>query len=590
MDSFGKLPQPFGFYRYILKSDHLHFGLWTEAPELSMEDAQDRMFTRLLSFFPTPPATVLDVGCGLGYSAARLSQIGYKVTAIAPSPELIEYASDRYGKSGAEFRVLGFLDDDAVVFSDESYDIVFFQESAQYLRPLDSALRKARRILRDKGMVIIGDEVCYDKTLRPLTSVHMSADFTVALAENGFRILENEKIGEDVSPTCDFIIDKFVRNFDEIVSRFNGPDISGQLLFFLEGWKKQKEWYAKKQMGYEIFVARKDHFFIRPYAQGDEHRILPTFNSLFHVNRSPEHWYWKFRDNPYGSHKVALAFSDSVPLAAHYAGYPVPFHSADGSSTDFVSMQIGDTMTSPEVRNVGLGKTGLLARTAGYYYAKFCRQEVPFIYGFNTGHIKKLGMRYLGYTYISPVTYWVKDLAKTPLNRPGLLSRLLSGFTVEEVTSVGDEWDGFFSRVSPSYRLLVRREAEYLKWRYLDCPDRVHKIFSVRKKGRLIGWSVFALREKKLIWGDALFDNLYPASLPYLLHTVLNSYFPDAATVEGWFSRHPEWWSRLLEENGFTVTSEPDDLTPCFVIFGDQSIREKLEDRLYYTWGDSDLF
>ncbi|MEJ2697024.1 MAG: methyltransferase domain-containing protein [Candidatus Sulfobium sp.] len=590
MDNLRELPQPFGFYRYVLKSDHLHFGLWGENQGIPMEDAQDSMFNRLLAFFPSSPATVLDVGCGLGLSAARLSQLGYNVTAIAPAPELIRYASERYSGSGVRFKALGFLDEDNEIFTADSYDVLFFQESAQYLSPLDSAIRKARLLLNNKGIVVIGDEVCYDRDVKPFTSVHMSQDFTVTLSESGFRILENEKIGEDVSPTCDFIIDQFTTRFGEIVSRFEGADVSDNLIFYREGWKKQKEWYSNKQMGYEIFVARKDSFFMRPYAESDEHDILPAFNRLFHVNRPLEHWYWKFRDNPYGSHKVALAFSDSVPLAAHYAGYPVPFYSAHNSPPEFFSMQIGDTMTSPEVRNVGLGKTGLLARTSRYFYAKFCEEGLPFIYGFNTGHIRKLGMRYLGYTYIRPVTYWVKDLAKIPLKQPGLISRLLSGFTVEEVKSIDSEWDVFFRRVSPSYRFLVRREAAYLKWRYLDCPDRVHRIFSVRRRGILIGWSVFSLRERKLIWGDALFDKRYPDSVRYLLYTVIRHFFPKAETVEGWFSLRPAWWRRLLDDAGFAVVPEPHELTPGFVIFGDQITKEALEDRFYYTWGDSDLF
>jgi hypothetical protein len=363
-----------------------------------------------------------------------------------------------------------------------------------------------------------------------------------------------------------------------------------QLLHYLDGWKNQQEWYANGRMGYELIAAKKDSYFIRPYADGDEQKILPMFNEIFYANRSLGHWHWKFRDNPYGSHKVALAFSDIVPLAAHYAGYPVPFYSSGDSPAEFISLQIGDTMTSPAVRNIGLGKTGLLARTSEYFYAKFCDGNVPFIYGFNTGHIKKLGMRYLGYTYISPVTDRAKDLTKSPFKPPPLLRRLLSGFTVEEVTSVDDRWNDFFRHVSPSYRLLVRRDAEYLKWRYLDCPDKVHRIFSIKRRGVLTGWSVFTRRENKLIWGDALFDKRFPESVSSLLYAIIQRYFPDVNSVEGWFSRHPEWWNSLLEKNGFTVIPEPDDLTPGFVILADDVTKEKLEDHLYYTWGDSDLF
>ncbi len=247
-------------------------------------------------------------------------------------------------------------------------------------------------------------------------------------------------------------------------------------------------------------------------------------------------------------------------------------------------------MTRPSVRNIGLGKTGLLARTANHFYAKFCEGVTPFIYGFNTKNIRKLGMRYLGYTYIDPVSFWVKDIVKNPFKPLNLRARLLSGYTIEEIHSVTIDWDELFSRVCSSYRFLVRRDAAYVKWRYLDCPDKVHRVFSVRKRGRLIGWSVFSRKENRLIWGDALFDNRYLETVSYLLHSLLKQYFGGVKTIEGWFSPHPEWWSSLLEELSFSIIPEPDELTPGFVIFGDQSIMEKLKNHFYYTYGDSDLF
>ncbi|MBI5101801.1 MAG: methyltransferase domain-containing protein [Nitrospirae bacterium] len=583
------LPQPFGFYRYILGGDHLHFGLWPDdEPGLTMEEAQERMFERLLSFLPPAPAKILDVGCGLGYSAHLLSEKGYAVTAIAPAAGLIAYARRTYESKNVRFIETGFFGDHPVLV-EGLFDVLFFQESMQYLFPLSAVMERGRKLLSEKGVLVMGDEVCYSSGIRHLTAVHTAEDFTVALSENGFKIAERVRIGGQVSPTCRFIVEAFTSNFDALVAG-GGKEAEDQLLHYLEGWKNQQMWYEDGRMGYELIAAKKDPFFIRPYTDGDEKTVLPMFNQIFHVNRSIGHWHWKFRDNPYGSYRIALAFSDSVPVAAHYAGYPVPFFSYEDSPSDFLSFQIGDTMTSPEVRNIGLGKTGLLARTSEYFYAKFCEGRVPFIYGFNTGHIRKLGMRYLGYVYISPVTYWTRDLTKSPLQHPPLLQRLLAGFTVEEVTTVDAGWDDFFSRVGPSYRLLVRRGSEYLKWRYLDCPDKVHRVFSIKKRGVLTGWSVFTLRENKLLWGDALFDRQLPESVSYLLHTVVQRFFPDANTVEGWFSRHPDWWSGLLETTGFKVVPEPNELTPCFVIFGGKVNRDKLEDTLYYTWGDSDLF
>lgn len=554
-----------------------------------MEEAQERMFNVLLSYFPPPPAEVLDVGCGLGLSASLLSEKGYRVTAIAPSEDMINYAKNRYGKSGAEFMALGFLDEEEGVFSPGRYDVLFFQESAQNLGSMDDVVKKTRWLLKENGLLIIGDEVCYDRSIKTETAVHMAGDFVTALSENGFRIVEHDRIGNKVVPTCDFIIGGFAEHFDDIVSTSGGQNTRERLSHYLAGWKKQKQWYSTGQMGYEILVGKRDGYFIRPYTPGDEKKILPMFNEVFNVNRTIEHWYWKFRNDPFGAHKISEVFSEDGRLVAHYAGYPVPFYSLLESPETFVSYQIGDTMTRPSVRNIGLGKTGLLARVANHFYAKFC-EGIPFIYGFNTGNHKKLGIRYLGYTYISPVTFWVKNLGDNPLKSPSSLRRFFPGFAVDEVLSVNEEWDVFFRKVRTSYRFLVQRDAAYLRWRYLDCPDKVHRIFSVRKRGRLAGWGVFTCKGKRLIWGDALFDSSDIEPVGYLLRDVTKNYFPEAETIEGWFSRRPEWWSRLLEKTGFSIIPEPNDLAPCFVIFGDEKMKDKLEGHLYYTWGDSDLF
>jgi SAM-dependent methyltransferase len=584
------LPDPFNYYKAILKGDHLHFGLWSDGTsQATMEEAQENMFNVLLSFFPPPPARVLDVGCGLGYSAFLLAQKGYTVIAIAPDAELIAHAKRFYGESGAEFRKLSYFDEDNSVFSKGEYDVLLFQESTQYLRPLQDVFKKARHLLKEKGILVIGDEVLYDRSIGPETAAHPSSDFILTLAESGFRVTEHQKIGESVLPTCDFVISNLIQLRNSGFSKSDGPKSAEKLEFYIDGWKRQEDWYVRGQMGYELFVARKDKFFIRPYAEGDESKIVPMFNNMFHVNRTFDHWYWKFRDNPYGSFKIACAFTDDNELVAHYAGYPVPFYSEIDKPETFISFQIGDTMTKPGVRNVGLGRTGLLARTAFYYYAKFCDGVLPFIYGYNTGNIRKLGVRYLKYTYIDPVPLWMRDIVNNPVKPPSFLAGLLSAYRIDEAHSVTEDWTEFFRRVRSSYKLLISRDAAYLRWRYLNCPDKIHRIFSIRKRGRLVGWSVFSKKDNRLIWGDALFDKKYPESVSYFLYALLNSHFQGIETVEGWFSPNPGWWNNRLKELGFRTVREPNDLTPGVVIF-DASLLEQLKKHFYYTMGDSDLF
>ncbi|OYW07238.1 MAG: hypothetical protein B7X11_00165, partial [Acidobacteria bacterium 37-65-4] len=291
-----------------------------------------------------------------------------------------------------------------------------------------------------------------------------------------------------------------------------------------------------------LYRTRRDRFAIRGYRAGDEAAVLPMFAVSFGTPRSEEHWRWKYRGDPYGSLRITEVFDENGRLAAHYAGYPVRFVWPLQASGEITALQIGDTMTSKAVRATGFGQNSVLARTVDDFYERHCIGQTSFNYGFNTGHIRKLGERYLGYRYISPVTVWKRSLRlRRRLALRALVARAM-GYRAGLVVTVSPEWDDLFSRVAPKYGLLVQRDARYLGWRYLACPDRVHTVVAVRRRGALVGWGVSAVRGQTVYLGDTLFDPATTAwALPMLLRA-LNHLFARADTVQGWFPAHPDWW------------------------------------------------
>ena len=294
-----------------------------------------------------------------------------------------------------------------------------------------------------------------------------------------------------------------------------------------------------------LIRARRDRFAIRGYREGDEAAILPMFAASFATPRSMEHWRWKFRDDPYGSLRITQVFDRDSGLAAHYAGYPVRFVFPSRTAGEIRAMQIGDTMTSTAVRASGLEKNSVLARMVDDFYERHCFGQTSFNYGFNTGHIRKLGERYLGYRYASAVTLWQRPRRTGKRLVPGIAAGAL-GYRARAVTAVGPEWDAFFARVAPGYGLLAQRDARYLAWRYLACPDRVHTLVEVRRRGALVGWGVAALQGGAIALGDALFDPEWAPAAFGGLPRALGRLFPGAVTVRGWFPAHPEWWVERL--------------------------------------------
>ena len=497
----------------------------------------------LLSHLPPVPSSILVLGCNAKFKTGDLTSLGYQITlgGIRKSWDG-DINSKRNGVQTLDLDC--FFDSDDPKLSAKPYDVVVFEDSSPVHLSLSGFLKPVRSLLKSNGALLIYAEIPDKPVYQQKTG--MSKEVITALYENGFRIKSNDRI------------------------------VKGE-----------------KKADYCLVVARKDQVFLRVYRDGDELDILSMFQRVFQSNRTMAHWKWKFRDNPFGNHNIALAVTKDGFLAAHFCGYAVPLYSSVGGGKEFCLLQVGDTMTHPDFRRMGLGSTSVLTRVTTYFINKFCVDNVPYMYGYNTGHIRKFGERFLGYRYLSPIPYHVSDLNRldrSPLTFLGKLKKRLSFFTVKRVTRIGADFDRFFKRASKHYGLLLKRDATYLKWRYLDCPDHVHQLFSVKFFGKMVGWCVFTLRKEVLIWGDALFDKEYAWCVGTMFDALLEKYFPHAQRIEGWFSRKPEWWTEVLTGAGFEVTTDPNQLAPGTVFFDTAPSLPFVDRNLYYTMGDSDLF
>ncbi|MEA2166675.1 MAG: hypothetical protein QOK37_4802 [Thermoanaerobaculia bacterium] len=327
-------------------------------------------------------------------------------------------------------------------------------------------------------------------------------------------------------------------------------------------------------------------FTIRTFRDGDEEQILALFARAFpHSVRGVDHFQWEYQRSPFGNERISLTFDENQHLVAQYAGYPVPMID---EGRELVAHQIGDIMTDRSVRQTGRGPTSILARTASHFYDSFCRGKVAFNYGFTTATHRELSVRFLGSDAVESVSYRVRDLIRSPFARIGRRERWPRGWQLELVHNVGAEFDELFARVASAYRFLVRRDARYVRWRYLECPDVAYFIVAIRKWRRLVGWSVFGVRGRRLAWGDALFDPRYPDAPEVLLRHVVPAYPVDL--IDGWFPDRPAWFGDTLRSLGFESRPDPQGLSVMCVPFDQPDASAAIADRFYYTYGDSDLF
>ena len=179
--------------------------------------------------------------------------------------------------------------------------------------------------------------------------------------------------------------------------------------------------------------------------------------------------------------------------------------------------------------------------------------------------------------------YLARDLAPAPEGSA-------RGYRVERVERTDGAWDRFFRRVAPAYGFLARRDAEYLDWRYLRCPDTRYVLLAARRWGRLVGWSVFRRRGDDALWGDALFDPRHArAAEPILAAALAEPELAGATRMAAWFPERPRWWSGRLAGLGLAARPEPQQLGMVALADAEPEALARLGE-LYYTMGDGDLF
>ena len=226
----------------------------------------------------------------------------------------------------------------------------------------------------------------------------------------------------------------------------------------------------------------------------------------------------------------------------------------------------------------------MFTRTMRHFYARWSEGRLPWNYGVNTGKSRAIALELSGGITLEDVPYHVLPRAAFPTPAAG------RGWSAERVRRFDERFDRLYDAVRWPYRLLARRDARYLDWRYGRVPDGDHQTYALTRRGRLVGWGVFRRRGEHLLWGDALVDAREPEAARRLLaHALAAPENAGVSAVAMWAAARPAWWRTRLLELGFAPRPEPDDLSFVVAPFELSDVNVLRRD-LYYTMGDSDLF
>jgi SAM-dependent methyltransferase len=194
--------------KHFLGLEHLHYGYWPEGLAVTINNvriAQENYTNFLVSQIPAGVRTILDVGCGSGYTAKRLSEMGYSVACVSPSPVLSGKVRELMGDTCHVFECKY-----EELQTEDKYDLVLFSESFQYIK-VRRSLDKTLEIINPGGYLLICDIFRKDVVLEPgqkgVGGGHTLSRFYNQATAHSFEAVKDIDITSQTMPNMDLMDD-----------------------------------------------------------------------------------------------------------------------------------------------------------------------------------------------------------------------------------------------------------------------------------------------------------------------------------------------------------------------------------------------
>jgi cyclopropane fatty-acyl-phospholipid synthase-like methyltransferase len=244
-------PYPLNVFLHVLTREEgavaaLHYGLFASKEE-SIGAAQDRSTALLIDRLPPPPASLLEVGIGLGSTLDRLTRLGYDAEGIGPDEQQVAAARSLFGP-GLRVHVALLEAFEAT----RRFDAIVFQESSQYIES-NALFGRTRRLAAPGAAVVVLDEFALRPVERP-GALHRLDHFLEASEREGFRAEEEVDLSRAAAPTVDYFLERLPRHQDSLHAELDLSDARIEAL--IENGKAYRDLYASGAYGYRLLRFR----------------------------------------------------------------------------------------------------------------------------------------------------------------------------------------------------------------------------------------------------------------------------------------------------------------------------------------------
>ena len=238
---------------------------------------------------------------------------------------------------------------------------------------------------------------------------------------------------------------------------------------------------------------------VRGLVPADAPAMRRLFAQIFNKDMSQAHWNWKYAR----PQSAALGVWRGDELVAHYGGMGLDiwYMGIPGSA-----VEICDVMVETSARQA-VRKTSPFFLSTSAFLERYLGFDNPFMigFGFPSDRHMALAAHLKLYAPVGKMAELTWELAAPP--RVPLLLKI-EAVTLASIAQQRAALDslGEQQRDALPDRILIRKNAAFVEWRYLQHPDEPYEVLLVKHRlsGKAIGLCVLKVEAERVLWMDAV--------------------------------------------------------------------------------------